>query len=401
MKTLHPKNILSSSWGYKMIAKKFFTINNIDYYLDKIFLEYEQPELFTVCNVVGGLFLVMLIDATEEKWLMTPISAKKLCELEYGKIYIKDAFVNPEINIGIVSLIDGEYFFENINSQDIKNEYLPADDARLNWNNVPMPYIQEDLYKMAALRQRDILDIRVISEETKYHTIDAKKLGSLLIIVNDTIKSIAKEQNRKKNKKRGLTAGCSLRYIGNYEGSFGIRLESEENSNLFDETKLTPVLNELFQLLAINDTDDISKLVVEKSFDYSKALRKLLKYSCDTNAELDFTFITPKATHQGKATWETDFSKNTLKFLDHIMKETVKDEEYIGDLVSVSTKQNNFTFITETEDEIKGKIDASLKEVPFVVKSHAKILVKRTIKITNANEIEEQFRLIKYEKLLQ
>ncbi len=44
-------------------------------------------------------------------------------------------------------------------------------------------------------------------------------------------------------------------------------------------------------------------------------------------------------------------------------------------------------------------IDASLKETKFTVKSHAKIRVKKTIKITNANEIEEKYRLVSYEKL--
>ena len=250
----------------------------------------------------------------------------------------------------------------------------------------------------AQTRQRDIFDIRVISEETEHHTIDAKKFGSLLIIVNDSIKEIAKERNRKAGKKRGLTSGCSLRYLGSYAGSFGIRLEAEGYSDLLDETQLTPILDELFQLLEIKGNEDLSKMVKERPFAYANALRKLLKYSSDNNAGIDFSFVTPRAFYQRTASWKSDFSKSTLIYLNQLISEESKEEEYIGNLVSVSTKQNNFTFETDSNEEIKGKIDPSLKELTFEVKSYAKIKVVKTVKITNANETEEQFRLIGYEK---
>ena len=381
-----------------MSSEIFFTIENVNYYLCDVFLEYEQPELFTVSDAIGSKFLVMFVDAENNKWLMLPISAAKLLKVEYGEITIKDAFIHPEINVKIIHYINGTYHEEIIDVNDIKDDYLPLDDARLNWDNLPMPIISDDLIHAAAARQKDIFDIRVISEETRDHTINAKKFGALLIVAEEAIKSIATVRNRKAGVKRGLTAGCSLRYIGNYAGSFGIRLEGEDSSNLLDESRLTPVLNELFQMLEITELADISRLVKEKSFEYASALRKLLKYSSDNNAALNFSYSTPRARYHGQATWNSDFSKSTLKYLDQLISEEVKSEEYIGNLVSVSAKTNNFQFETETE-EIKGKIDPSLKEAEFIVKSHAKIKVEKTIKITNANEIEEKFRLISYERL--
>lgn len=394
---LLPKNTLNNG-GDKMSSEIFFTIENVNYYLCDVFLEYEQPELFTVSDAIGSKFLVMFVDAENNKWLMLPISAAKLLKVEYGEITIKDAFIHPEINVKIIHYINGTYHEEIIDVNDIKDDYLPLDDARLNWDNLPMPIISDDLIHAAAARQKDIFDIRVISEETRDHTINAKKFGALLIAAEEAIKSIATVRNRKAGVKRGLTAGCSLRYIGNYAGSFGIRLEGEDSSNLLDESRLTPVLNELFQMLEITELADISRLVKEKSFEYASALRKLLKYSSDNNAALNFSYSTPRARYHGQATWNSDFSKSTLKYLDQLISEEVKSEEYIGNLVSVSAKTNNFQFETETE-EIKGKIDPSLKEAEFIVKSHAKIKVEKTIKITNANEIEEKFRLISYERL--
>lgn len=383
-----------------MSKKKIFTLENVDYFLDRVFLEYEQPELFSVCNNVGYIFIAMLVDAVNEKWLMTPISAARLCKLEYGAIAIREVFVAPEIPQIQLIEYNGKVFTTSLLAlEEIGEDFLPSEDARLNWDNIPMPQIQEELFETAQKRQRDILDIRVISEKTQDHTIGAKEFGSLLLAINDTVNNLAKVHYKKTGLKRGLTNGCALKYIGNYAGSFGIRLEAEECSDLIDETKLTPVLEELFELLQITDLEHISEMVKEKSFDYSKALRRLLKYSSDNNAAMDFSFITPMARYKGNATWAQDFSRRTLTYLDNLISDEVKDEIYIGDLISVTTKQNKFGFITDTQEEISGIIDPSLKETKFTVKSHAKIGVKKTIKITNANEIEEKYRLISYEKL--
>lgn len=382
-----------------MKNEKFLSICSVDYYYRDIFLEYEQPELFTVVDAIGGLSLVMLVDAINEKWLLLPISVAKLRKVEYGIISIREAFKTAEINVSIVYNNNGQYFKEEILAQEIKEEYLPLEDARLNWDNIPMPSIQEDLYQTACQRNRDILDIRVISEDTVDHTIEVKSFGSLLIMMNDVVKSIAKAHNRQSGKKRGLTSGCSLNYIGSYAGSFGIRLEAEEYSDLLDETKLTPVLHELFNLLQIVNGLEIDKIVKEKSFEYSAALRKLLKYSCDNNAGLDFSYTTPKARFNGKANLKSEFSKTTLTYLDQLISEEIKEEEFTGDLVSVSTKHHKFTFETDSKEEISGKIDPSLKELQFVVRSYAKIKVKKTIRINKFNETEEQFLLIGYENL--
>ena len=136
-----------------MNEQKYFTIESVDYFLCDVFLEYEQPELFTVCNVIGNTFLVMLVDALDEKWLMMPISTAKVCNLEYGKIGIREAFIHPEIDIWFVSRVDGQYKIKQISPEDIREDYLPLEDAKLNWNNLPMPVIQEDLYKTASMRK--------------------------------------------------------------------------------------------------------------------------------------------------------------------------------------------------------------------------------------------------------
>ena len=63
---LLPKNTLNNGEN-KMSSEIFFTIKNVNYYLCDVFLEYEQPELFTVSDAIGSKFLVMFVDAENNK----------------------------------------------------------------------------------------------------------------------------------------------------------------------------------------------------------------------------------------------------------------------------------------------------------------------------------------------
>lgn len=383
-----------------MNKKIVFTLDNVDYYLDMVYLEYEQPELFSVVNAVGASFLVLLTSEDEKTWLMSPISTIKLRKMEYGEINIREPFVSPELGYVLrIKLLENNYVIEKVKPDNIEEKELPYEEARMNWDNIPVSSVADELMEISHRRQKEIFDIRIVSDKTQDHTIGSKELGSLLLVMNDVVANVAKAYNKDLGKKRGLTTGCGLRYVGSYAGSFGIRLEGEEFINLTDESKLTPVLKRLFEMLDKKEREEIACMVKESSFDYTKAFRKLLKYSSDNNATLDFSYTTPHATNQRKALWEKNFSKEILIYLDQLIKDEVKEEEFIGDLVSVSTKQNNFGFITDAKEEISGKIDASLREYVFKVRCRAKIRVQKSIKITNANETEEKYKLIAIEEI--
>jgi len=401
MKTLDQKNILVKWRGSKMNKKLMFTLGNVSYYLDTVYLEYEQPELFSVVDAIGTSFLVLLTNEDEGTWLMAPISTMKLRKMEYGEINIRDPFSNPELGYIIrVKLLNDHYIGEMVSPEQIEEKELPYAEAKMNWNNMPVPSVAEELIELSHRRQKEIFDIRIVSDKTQDHTIGSKELASLLLVVNDVVANVAKVYNKGLGRKRGLTTGCGLRYVGSYAGSFGIRLEGEEFVDLADETKLTPVLKKLFEMLDKKEEQEIACMVKESSFDYTKAFRKLLKYSSDNNATLEFSYTTPCTITQRKALWENGFSKETLIFLDKLIKNEVKEEEYIGDLISVSTKQNNFGFITDTQEEITGKIDETLREYVFKVKCRAKIKVQKTVKITTANETEEKYKLMGIEEIV-
>ena len=67
------------------------------------------------------------------------------------------------------------------------------------------------------------------------------------------------------------------------------------------------LLKRLFEMLDKKEREEIACMVKESSFDYTKAFRKLLKYSSDNNATLDFSYTTPYAITQRKALWEKGY----------------------------------------------------------------------------------------------
>lgn len=383
-----------------MDKQVFFKINNIEYYLKEVYLEYEQPELFSVCNKIGNQFLVMLLNEIDRKWLMVPISPFKLQQLIYGKISIRNAFVNPEMGyVTKIFYLNGQFSNIDMLATDIEENDLPLEDARLNWDDIPMPEVNEDLAQLANKRYRDVFDVRVISSQTEHHTINIKDFSLLLSAVHDLVTQSAKSYHKAQGKQRYLTAGCGLNYVTNYAGSFGVRFEGEADCDITGTSKLTPIIQQIFDLLAGKDSRALSNLVKENSLDVIKAYRKLLKFASDNEAALDFSFATPNRTISRNVLWEETYSRNTLGYLDELMEEQEKEEEFTGTLISLSKKQYRFGFVTADGENIEGTIDAPLQNRKFQVECRAKIKVKRSIKINKANETEEKIKLIGIEEL--
>lgn len=400
MKAQNPKSILKN--GRQIMNKdSYFKIEGIEYFLKEVYLEYEQPELFTVCDIIGTSFLTMLISDginEAESWLMMPVSYPRLFSLEQGEISIREAFLQPEMGV-LYRVVKQQDIFEKreIKPEQLLESELPLEDARLNANETPDSQISDTLFDEANSIRKDIFDIRVDSDDTKNHTIDARQLSLLLSCVTDGVLCVAKEARKRQGVKRGLTDGCSLRYVGSRAGSFCVRLEGEESSDLLGETKLTPILSQLFIWLQALKSEDMSDFIKSVSLDVTKSLRKILKFSSDHDATIDFSFASPSK--HNKVVWEKEYSRNTLIKLNALISAEERDEEYVGELVSVSTKGKSFELKSDDGDIISGEIDTSLLERKFTVKSRVKIQVKRSIKINNANETDEKFKLVDFSEI--
>ena len=140
-----------------MNKKIVFTLDNVDYYLDMVYLEYEQPELFSVVNAVGASFLVLLTSEDENTWLMSPISTIKLRKMEYGEINIREPFVSPELGYVLrIKLLENNYVVEKVKPDNIEEKELPYEEARMNWDNIPVSSVADELMEISHRRQKEI-----------------------------------------------------------------------------------------------------------------------------------------------------------------------------------------------------------------------------------------------------
>lgn len=115
-------------------TEKVFTFDQEEYYLDRIFLEYEQPELFSVFNKVGNKFIVMLV--ADNKWLMTQISKDRLLAMEDGSITIREIFTKSQKQqIQLIERFEDGFAVSILVPGEISEDYLPAEGAKLSWSN--------------------------------------------------------------------------------------------------------------------------------------------------------------------------------------------------------------------------------------------------------------------------
>lgn len=376
-----------------MSNELFKKINGVDYYISKVYLSYVEPELFSVCNILGHQYLVMLVDEDEQKWMMIDASFSRLRDVEYGVISVKEAFLHPEIDdVTIISKNGENISLEKINSANIPVKYLPLDYVKLNWQNEPIPQESEDLQAFASRRRRDAFAIRVISKDTVWHTIPAGKMGSILSCTNSLYHNATKLWNLKRGRKKNLFEYGSLIYAGDFPGSFGMRLEGECDTNFMGDSPVTPIFEVLFSILDSANGLTTKKLVDETTSEVIKSYRKLLKLAATENYELEFTCATPNKI-SGRTYWNHEYSRNRLLELDKLIENETKTEQYYGRLYSIQKDISKFGFEIEDGRKIEGKIDESLSHYQFKVESMNTIKVETTMSIKGTGEIKESFRL--------
>lgn len=382
----------------------FLTYNNNTFYYDQIFLESEEPELFTVIDLVGQNYLIMLLNDAPREWMSMVISLKRLKEIKCGVITIKHAFLNAELKkVDIIIENDNKVSIDEISADNIPEKYLPLDYVRLNWDNRENFMENSDIMELARKDYRDVLEIRAISKDTENHTMDLGSLGGLITNFNNVYKSIAKRIILKNNMKEcKYQDEYSLRFVNCKAGSFCIQLEGSTEGDMFGVSKITNAFENMFDLLNYNIEEDISGNELKKwDLDIIKNYRKFLKYIRD-DMELEFKSATYIGDNSKYAYWRKGFAQKTLESLNNLMEESSYSVKYTGTLVAIRKRNNSnatFEFLTDDETLIKGSISPDIAKQIFMVEGRYNVELNVSISINRANETEEKYVLVRAQNL--
>lgn len=102
-----------------------------DLYISRVYLFYEEPQIFSCVNTEGQMYLVIAIPkdglSADNAWLLLPISETRLSQAERHEIDTRALFLRPESRL-LLALKNGETFAaKHIRPEQLTDNILPQD----------------------------------------------------------------------------------------------------------------------------------------------------------------------------------------------------------------------------------------------------------------------------------
>lgn len=259
--------------------------------LEKVFQFYDIPRLFTCINSTGGRYLVLSTfdDYENFEWLYLPISVDRINALATKSIELRQAYLQPEDGF-LYRVITNETELtkvEPILPEQVLDEDLPEEGAYLIVDGkLDIGLGAIDPVAAAISSKREIYNIHFYPWDTVLPEIDAKGLGLVLASFQDLANSLGQYRQGDVTLKGSIPADIleqtKFRAAQIFDGSFGIQLKSKAINDLFDNSLVSDVLQELTNLIESRDNEDflsnkLHELKGRVASKYRSFLREVVK----------------------------------------------------------------------------------------------------------------------------
>ena len=360
-------------------------------YYDEILVYYDSPQLFTVIDKCKNRYLAMLInDDSILQYFVLNISKERLTDIKDSSLSIKEAFTNPEMNR--LFKIEGQ-LVSSILSKDLSVNDLPDDNLYLNMLIDTSLLLSEQEKQWDKVR--DSLNLRLInSGQPKEHEIDCGVFAKIISSIQNLITSQAKCKYRNKFNISDIIEMSKLNFSSTYIGSVGIKFKTKDRRNLIEETRLTPILESLSEMVNECTIEDIENYFNKSNYDYKvisdykNYLNTLIKNNLDV--EYKISVKNQNISHYLK----NDEIREQYNNLSNYISNKTFYEDFEGILVAVDTK--NRTFKLESDGKIiSGSIRKDLSKYNYKVNTNVvfKLEVTQEKNRIGGNLIEK-FKLI-------
>ncbi|TGQ88812.1 hypothetical protein EN851_25030 [Mesorhizobium sp. M8A.F.Ca.ET.208.01.1.1] len=383
--------------------------------LDKVFIEYDSPQLFTCKDATGSHFLAVhaFEDERSDQWIYVRLSTRRLRQLKQGHLDLYDAFRKAESgHIDIVYFKNG--FFDRIEttrSDKIQNEIMPERhtfltsiikpiqkvDSASNYatlsnesyefedldagrvlaiasESAPMweisPVVIDYLKRMrtpvhvAAERSHRVVADIVLKQAESAANVPLAALGALLATTQRLVDALGQPPSGGMRGPIGsaLAQWTKLDAVAPFPSSFGIRIETRETS-MFGDTGGQRAVELMVSLIAIRD-ESVLRAALENV--HKRALlhyKMFVKAVAKTGSDLNFSAGVPGTPSILEASMRANEAEAVYQWLDSVVQKDDADITFEGRLVGVSLKSR--TFLLENEKEsYEGRIaEECLKEV--------------------------------------
>ncbi|WP_337139024.1 DUF6575 domain-containing protein [Mesorhizobium sp. Cs1299R1N1] len=380
--------------------------------LDKVFIEYDSPQLFTCKDATGSHFLAVhaFEDEHSDQWIYVRVSTRRLRQLQKGSLDLYEAFRKAESeHLDIVYFREGSFDrIETVRSDDIRNDLMPErntflssiikpnqtlepasnyaiasnetyefeDEGRvlaIATESAPMwetsPIVLDYLKRMrtpvhvAAERSRRVVADIVLKQAESVVNVPLAALGALLATTQRLVDALGSPSGGTRGPiGSALAQWTKLDAVAPFPSSFGIRVETHEPS-MFGDTGGQRAVELMVSLIAIRD-ESVLRAALENV--HKRALlhyKMFVRAVAKTGSDLNFSVGVPGAPSVLESSMRANEAETVYQWLDSVVQKDDADITFEGRLVGVSLRSR--TFLLENEKEsYEGRIaEECLKEV--------------------------------------
>ncbi|MBV4422384.1 DUF6575 domain-containing protein [Clostridium tyrobutyricum] len=375
-------------------------------YMKDIIIFYDEPLLFSCVNDLCNYFLVNCIDMDEDKkeWLALPISEARLIRGLKGNISGYTLFKEPE----------GEFLWEVIQYKDktlcdskriipeeLSDDDLPDKDVFFNiYKDKLLNNYDNNILRESIKERREILDVSLEPNGSHVHEIDADILGKVLSGIQNMVNVIAHKKGVNSKVPNNIKENNKLNVSGNYAASFGIRLKSNNLSNILNESEIQENLDIFMDILeSKSDTKKLIEIFKNLNPSVSIQYKNLLKIF--NKEEINFkTYCAFPSKKYRTTSFRRDEIINSIKSLEEVVKEVKNIVELDGEIVAIDTLNKTFRINTSNNERIHGIIGEDINIEEYVLPKYAKIKLEVLSKLndlTGKENINYKLLELKYE----
>lgn len=265
--------------------------------LREVYTYYDFPRVFSAASLTGQLFLGLCVEddfsddeRLETRWLYVAISPARLRAVKDGDMPLRTAFSRPEAgHCYELRMVDNE-LIEVLERQPehVPEEDLPAEGAVLRLEGHHQVADMPSASQEACQTLREVLNLHIEIPDIRSLEIPLGLLGEIASTVQSVLDSIMQNVMNKPTLHGRIPdvvlSESQLRFTGVFEGSFGARLSSAQQSNLI-EPAVSDAIKVLVDLVQSGDDRDCLKRALGSQNQrtarrYAQFLKALYSSSC-------------------------------------------------------------------------------------------------------------------------
>ncbi len=210
--------------------------------ISEVWVEFNGPRLFTCENAAGHAYIGMWVMEGKDRdvYLFMAVSHERLETIRRGMMPLCVAIVSSECGIEEVTFFpDGSVAkSRHLDAEQIPKEYLPSEDAVVTiYEDQEHREPEITSVTMAVRSRREIVDVCVDGGAARFHELQTRRLGTLLLNTQDLLDDLANPESATRGRlPKALIDETQFNALPVAAGSFRIRLASANACDLFFDT---------------------------------------------------------------------------------------------------------------------------------------------------------------------